>query len=90
MLYRGQEVEWTSQASGKTLPKRGKIVEVVEPGQKPSNQYRSLYRNRGVQTVSPRTEISYVVEVVGKRGGRKHYWPRVNALQTVGVQQAWS
>ncbi len=83
MFYVGQELEWTSQASGRTIPKRGKIVQVVGAGQKPNSEYRSLYRNRGVQTVAAREETSYVVEVVGKRGGKKHYWPRVSAVTVV-------
>jgi len=75
MFYMGQYVEWTSQASGTTSQKTGKIVFVVAPGEKPPKVFKSLYRNRGVQDVRARDEESYVVFA-----NDRHYWPRVSAL----------
>lgn len=78
----GQTVEWTSQAAGTTLHKQGTIVEVVPVGKKPNQRFKSLYRNNGVQGVSARKDLSYVVEVDGK-----HYWPRVSGLRLVDTEQ---
>ena len=81
MFSLGQIVRWRSQASGTYCTKQGKVVEVLPPGFKPSTRFKSLYRNRGVQTVSPRKHVSYVVEVDGKA-----YWPRVKKLEAVDVE----
>lgn len=87
MLALGQKVEWTSQAAGVAVYKQGVVVEVVPAGKKPSKRFKSLYRANGVQTVNPRRTTSYVIELTKGEGARKHYWPRVDALQLVTPEE---
>ena len=80
----GDEVEWSSQAGGSHVTKRGIVVQVVDPEGLPNVvRYKDL-ASTGIG--SPRRHKSYVVEVViGKKiTSVRHYWPRVSALKMAG------
>jgi hypothetical protein len=74
----GDEVKWTSQAQGYTREKRGPVVQVLAPGEKPDpERFPALnaktYGNLG------RNHESYVVHVEG----HGNYWPLVSKLELV-------
>lgn len=70
----GHPVEWTSQAGSYTKRKVGVVVEVVEPGKRPSRvQFPSLYK-QGCGW--GRNARSYVVRV-----GKQYYWPHAPQLK---------
>lgn len=72
----GAMVVWTSQANGRALEKRGRVVDVVPAGARPDG-----IREPGL----PRDHESYLVRAttVNARGRRRAgaYWPRVSALR---------
>lgn len=74
-FHLGDAVVWSSQAKGCTKTKCGEVVEVVEPGQRPSrDRFPSLYKHAGCGF--GRKHVSYVVMV--KRTPR---WPVVANLR---------
>lgn len=73
----GDMVEWSSQANGRRITKRGQVVEVVPPGVRPPS--RSKHRDPG----GARDHQSYLVHVP-KRG---EYWPVVNRLRAAASQE---
>lgn len=64
----GDEVMWSSASNGHTKTKHGRVVAVIDAGDKPYTWLKG--------TGMPRDHVSYVVEV-----GRKYYWPRVKWLR---------
>jgi hypothetical protein len=68
----GDRVEWTSQAAGIARTKRGVVIWVVKPGERPVIPNFGAVRGAGM----PRNEESYVV-----RAGGRLYWPRVSQLR---------
>lgn len=77
-ILKGDTVSWQSQAQGTWKKKTGTVVEVVEPGHRPS----TLLVNAG----GPRKAVSFVVGVpTGKQQKLKFYWPVVTALKRVAV-----
>lgn len=68
-------VEWTSQSSGRTLKKTGRIEQILGPHEKPKSDYRL-----GNDSL-PRGHTSYVVHVFG----RGYYWPLVKYLRLAGT-----
>lgn len=85
----GDEVQWSSQASGRTKEKRGKIVMVVEPGVLPVQQANALGGSLQFDASSSRYHESYIVAV--KRGSNRKdylYWPHVKKLSLSQEQKA--
>ena len=74
----GDEVEWTSQAGGRTKKKVGVIVEVIHPGEIPEARAYSDLACKGIGFW--RDKESYVVAVKDGKRAVKHYWPRVKGL----------
>ena len=81
----GDLVEWTSQSSGFTKTKCGKIVGIVPAGIDPKDHVPQdaggvffQLKNPG----SPRNHDSYLIRV-GKQ--RNLYWPLVNKLKLVTI-----
>lgn len=70
----GDLVEWDSQAGGFWKSKKGRVVEIVPPGEVPKNP---LVRGPGL---GGRPYESYVIEVPGKTVKAKvqAYWPVLN------------
>lgn len=85
----GDEVEWSSQANGNYMKKRGKVVLVVPPGIRPYHLLASMdLRNRNTHAIDPRTmhrqTESYIIEVPSKgKGAPKLYWPLISRLELV-------
>lgn len=76
-MKQNEKVKWVSQAKGHVREKSGVIVQVVPPGERPDKErFPDLYRGGGIGFA--RDHESYVVKV-----DKKHYWPRVSALQLV-------
>lgn len=70
----GQQVKWTSQATGSWKEKVGDVVEVVPAGARPKpERFPSLYAGG---CGFGRYHESYVVRV-----GKKYYWPIASKLQ---------
>jgi hypothetical protein len=67
---KGDKVKWSSQAGGHWKTKRGKIVEVILPFQRPSG-YKGLEVG-----LTGRKEMSFVVETANG-----YYWPYASLLR---------
>lgn len=86
----GDEVEWSSQAQGSTTTKRGRIVLIVQGGQRAGDvigPFRASHATTAIDERSmDREGESYFVEVGGDgpRGGKpKLYWPLASKLRAV-------
>lgn len=81
----GDEVMWRSQAAGRPKEKRGTIVQIVFPGDRPSRErFPSLVKGGIGQS---RKLFSYVIKVGGKRS-HKHYWPHASRLRKIEPAQS--
>jgi len=80
----GTLVEWESTSGGSTTAKRGRVVEVLLPWERPNRARFPKFYAGSVPGLG-RDHVSYIVEVVSGKTGKtiKHYWPRVSALRIV-------
>lgn len=76
---RGDEVTWTSQASGYSKKKRGVIQRALKEGDTPNLKEHAGLRKNGAQSCTPRDHRSYIV----KTADGKLYWPLVKYLKPV-------
>ncbi len=72
-------VEWSSQARGYKVTKRGVIVEVIPAGTRPDGEKYPNLAKAG----SSRNHVSYVVKVNAQRSSGVFYWPRAKDLWLV-------
>jgi len=84
----GDQVTWTSQASGSNITKVGKVVEVIRDTKSLWNA-RSKYADAGSHTfmfdgTTMLYPVMYFVEVkISKRAKPRLYMPRSNKLELV-------
>lgn len=89
----GDMVTWTSQAGGNAKSKTGKVICVIEGGQKSGEKAASVIRchvNAGTHRSAfgggwNRADTSYLVEVANGTTGRAKptiYWPVASRLKS--------